>query len=344
VVGTEIRELSLKDPWVKTFGTIDGELELMNAAWPAMQQVFFSVRREEMPALERPHEDQGTPPPLLLEARHPLNLLTRNSVGLLTVDKGCIAQPPHGHESNRWEDLLNHTPWGLRPKVVIEIWSSNAQTWEKGPAGKVCRERWRERGHVSRFRRVDATQVGGAIQQVRFIAVRAKEGWASCWQWPVFEKDAFQVRSMSSLLTFPGLVSARDCGSPAGTLRPGRTRRPLGSRRREVPGVCTSTKQLGAWGCRRNGSGALRLSITASFPRPLLFIWEHLSETLSSELPNEPPPPPRPHRPVPTHSDFPHPSAPPAVPPFSWIPPNLAPGGAWHDKRMEHLARCGLLP
>jgi hypothetical protein len=29
----EIRELNLKDPWVKTFGTIDGGLELMNAAW-----------------------------------------------------------------------------------------------------------------------------------------------------------------------------------------------------------------------------------------------------------------------------------------------------------------------
>jgi hypothetical protein len=25
------------------------------------------------------------------------------------------------------------------------------------------------------------------------------------------------------------------------------------------------------------------------------------------------------------------------VPPFSWVPPNLAPGGSWHTKRMEHL-------
>ena len=32
VVGMEIRDLNLKDPWVKTFGTIDGGLELMNAA------------------------------------------------------------------------------------------------------------------------------------------------------------------------------------------------------------------------------------------------------------------------------------------------------------------------
>ena len=32
VVGMEIRDLNLKDPWVKTFGTIDGSLKLMNAA------------------------------------------------------------------------------------------------------------------------------------------------------------------------------------------------------------------------------------------------------------------------------------------------------------------------
>ena len=46
VVGMEIRDLNLKDPWVKTFGTIDGGLELMNAAWPAMCQVF-AVRCED---------------------------------------------------------------------------------------------------------------------------------------------------------------------------------------------------------------------------------------------------------------------------------------------------------
>jgi hypothetical protein len=55
---------------------------------------------------------------------------------LLTVDQGCIAQPLYGYELNRWEDLLNHADQERRPKVVIKIWSSNSQTWEKGPAGK----------------------------------------------------------------------------------------------------------------------------------------------------------------------------------------------------------------
>jgi hypothetical protein len=61
VFGMEISNLNFKEPWVKTFGTIDGGLELMNAAWPTMHQVFV-VRREKMTALEKLHETRGAPP------------------------------------------------------------------------------------------------------------------------------------------------------------------------------------------------------------------------------------------------------------------------------------------
>ena len=114
--------------------------------------------------MERLHKDQGTSPPQLYEARYPLSLLTRHPVDLLTVDKGCITQSPHGYELSQWETLLDHTAQEVQPKVVVEIWLSNAQPWEKGPAGKACWERWPERGYASRFRRVDATQVGCVIQ------------------------------------------------------------------------------------------------------------------------------------------------------------------------------------
>jgi hypothetical protein len=211
-------------------------------------------------------------PPVLYEARYPLTLLNRTPVDLLTVDRGCRTRAPHGYEIYRWEDLLNHTDKANRPKVVVEIWASNAQTWERGPAGKVCRVRWQDRGYVSRFRRVDATQVGGAIQQVRFVAVRIQKDWASYWNWPEFEKDSGHVRSMSNLLTPPGLVSFRDYGTPgvAGTPSqgayvpdartepmPNRAGRMLGSRPREEFGACRSGRRLGAWGCPKNGSGAM---------------------------------------------------------------------------------------
>ena len=79
-----------------------------------------------MPALERLHKDQGTSPPWLFEAQYSLSLLTQHPVNLFTVDKGYITQPPHGHELSRWEALLDHTDQEVQPKVVVEIWSSNA--------------------------------------------------------------------------------------------------------------------------------------------------------------------------------------------------------------------------
>jgi hypothetical protein len=133
---------------------------------------------------------------------------------LLTVDKGCIIQPPHSYELFRWEQLLNHSTPTHCPKVIIKVWSSNVQKWEKGPSGKACRECWRERGYTSRFCHVDATQVGGAIQQIRFLAVWVKDGWASYWNWPEFEKDLFHTCSMSNLLTPPGLVLHHDYAMP----------------------------------------------------------------------------------------------------------------------------------
>jgi hypothetical protein len=160
----EIR--NLKEPWVKTLGTIDGGLELMNAAWPTMHQVL-AVQRDKMPALEKLHETRGVLPPALYKARYPLNFLDKHPVDLLTVDKGCLIHPPHSYELSRWEQLLNHTSTStLCPKVVIKVWSSNVQMWKKGPARKACQERWRERGYTSRFRCVDATQVGLELARI----------------------------------------------------------------------------------------------------------------------------------------------------------------------------------
>jgi hypothetical protein len=55
----------------------------------------FAVRRDKMPALERLHEAD---PPVMYEARHPLTLLNRTPVDLLTVDQGCLTRVPHGYE------------------------------------------------------------------------------------------------------------------------------------------------------------------------------------------------------------------------------------------------------
>jgi hypothetical protein len=44
--------------------------------------------------------------------------------------------------------------------------------------------------------------------------VRVQEGWASYWNWLEFEKNLFHTRSMSNMLTPPGLVLRHDYATP----------------------------------------------------------------------------------------------------------------------------------
>ena len=58
---------------------------------------------------------------------------------------------------------------------------------------------------------------------------------------------------------------------------------------------------------------------------------------LSNDSPNNPPPHPCLFHPVLTFLDFQGPSVRPCSSLYSCIPPNRAPGGAWHSKRIEYL-------
>jgi hypothetical protein len=75
---------------------------------------------------------------------------------------------------------------------------------------------------------------------------------------------------------------------------------------------------------------------------PSLFVWEYLSETLSKTAPMEPTDDgPFLTAGTPRHNtprSFRSPSVPyQEIPPFSWVPPDLTPGGAWRKHRLEHL-------
>jgi hypothetical protein len=67
-----------------------------------------------------------------------------------------------------------------------------------------------------------------------------------------------------------------------------------------------------------------------------LFIWEYPSETLSNDAPNQPlPSSPCQLATTPRTTQLPISSL--EVPPFSWAPPNLSPGGSWHTIRRNNL-------
>lgn len=124
----------------------------MNAAWPAMCQVF-AVRWEKMLALltweEAPWIERYSSSYFV--GQHPLSFLIKHPVDLLTVNKGCDIQSPRGYETFHWGQLLNHTDKEIHPKVVANIWSSDAQIWEKGPAEKACQECCQEQGYSTSF-------------------------------------------------------------------------------------------------------------------------------------------------------------------------------------------------
>ncbi len=65
---------------------------------------------------------------------------------------------------------------------------------------------WEELGYTTRCRTVQATDVGGAIQQEKLITARVQQEWGHAWKWDPEEAQPDLIRPMSNLLTPPGLV------------------------------------------------------------------------------------------------------------------------------------------
>jgi hypothetical protein len=93
---------------------------------------------------------------------------------MLTVEQGNIWQPLTTYERQSWEKLIIQTKPECRPRVVIKIWPSNAQLWSKGRACKSTTSRWQTLDYVSQYKRVSATNAGGAIVQARLVVARVR--------------------------------------------------------------------------------------------------------------------------------------------------------------------------
>ena len=117
-MGVEVRTAPLAtEPWVRSYGVIDGGFEVMRAAWPKLEHVF-SVRRNE----ERIEGEVSPEPKQLLIEPHrlPNKLLVDFPVDLLTIERGYNTKPPLTYEHSSWEKLVSQTEEGKRPRVVIE--------------------------------------------------------------------------------------------------------------------------------------------------------------------------------------------------------------------------------
>jgi hypothetical protein len=349
VVGVEVRTAPLgTEPWVRSYGVIDGGLEVMRAAWPKLEHVF-SVRRSES---EEVKGERSPEPHYILREPHriPNNLLNEAPVDLLTVERGFSIQPPLNYDRNVWEKLISRTELRRRPRVVLEAWPPNAQFWTKGPLCKSTTTRWHEMDYTTRCKRIDATKVGGAITQVRLMVVRVRTEWSHLWIWGPEESEIETPRPMSNLLTPPGLVGSHKYvdgrkGDPVAFIHPmpssmGAYVQTERGTRRLMPEE--TSRGLGVpkeWKIDPKKISEGSLERTTS-----LFHWEHLSSTLSgvagalmtTATRVEPLLPPLDWRGM---RDKTRPTPATNVP-FSWKPPDLREGKEWYQKRMSNLQKA----
>ena len=171
--------------------------------------------------------EESPEPKQLLKEHHrlPNDLLTGFPVDLLTIEQGFVTLSPLDYERKPWEKLITRTESTNQSQVVIESWPPNAQLWTKGPACKSVVTRWHDMGYVSRYKRISATNVGGAFNQARLLVARVKLDWSHLWVWPMEETKIDTPRPMSNLLTPPGLVGAHKyvagrTGDPIALLHP----------------------------------------------------------------------------------------------------------------------------
>jgi hypothetical protein len=175
----------------------------MKEAWPSLEHKF-SVRRNGIELVC----DVGASQPAVYFGHHryPSTLLKKHPVDLLAVESGYLKTPPTKYSRTAWSTLVEGTPQECQPRVVIETWPASAQMWRQGPICKSHTTVWKEMRYTTRCCVVNATEVGGAINQERLIVARVHRFWDHLWRWGQFESGQEVTRPMSNLLTLAGLV------------------------------------------------------------------------------------------------------------------------------------------
>jgi hypothetical protein len=157
VVGVDVRTAPLAtDPWVRSYGVVNGGFEVIRAAWPKLEQ-FFSVRRSNKKMSD---EGKSPEPKYVFKEPHrlPNNLLNDFPVDLLIIEQGADTRPTPDYERKTWEKLIYRTQESNKPRIVIESWPPNAPLWTKGPACKSTVARWHDMDYVSRFKRISMSE------------------------------------------------------------------------------------------------------------------------------------------------------------------------------------------
>lgn len=327
------------DVWLKSYGTITCGAELMRTAWPRLKHVF-SVRREN---------DVELPVDASTEIRHgprpSHTLLQMLPVDLLVVERGFINRPRKTPVAELWEHLVSEAAESQKPKVILESWCAQAVNWENGPTGKAARIRWERLGYESRFRRVSAMEVGGALDQCRLLVARVQRSYAHRWTWGGIQRGA-RPRPMSNLLTPDGLLSRRRVQVPMGAVVHDAQTEPMPGR----VGAWIRTEKRTRRLTRDEMGRGLGIPKHWDYPSPAIdpqcttsvFHWEYVGQSFVLEADTETWPTLKLLRPddfpvdlLPVENVIDNPDG--KAEPFSWRPPDLSIDGVWSRQRIQNL-------
>ena len=340
VEGYETRKhRSQTPPEYLTYGSIGEGLECSRAAWPRLACEWRS------PAGRRP----------------PVSLLRKKPVDLLAVERGAYGRPTLGEDITLlWRELVGQCPPDRRPATVVEMWSGGASMWENGPLSKGTLKKWARLGYGSRGKVLGAQEIGGALDQKRYVVIRSQRVELLQRPWPDVHPPE-QVRPMSNLLTPPGLVPKREwrrapIPAEARTWDPLSEGMPWRDQVRSLPWVKTT------YGCRRlsweevgrglgltkeflpEGVGRSQVMNTSS-----VFHWEYVGQMLTPGLERFD----SPRKLCDTGEErldrfqtalglylSDHPEG--TQLPCDWKPPDLSEGGEWHAERLSSLRKAVL--
>jgi hypothetical protein len=241
-----------------------------------------------------------------------------------------------------WRSRIKVAP--VAPRVVLEFWDPSWIFKETGPVAKHEVTEWDKAGYSTSCQMIHNLQVGGVVDTQWLVVARTTSADPSLWRWPALPKDQ-AVRPMENCLR-PFNVprsSYRPCDAPDSLPKAAADPMP------PKAGTMIATSK----GPRRllNDELAKGLGVPSKWLRGIypeghvlgetvpVHIFEYLSAALSSSEEKPQASPSLRYRPKLRFESPPDLS--PESSSFSWHPPDLSPGQAWHRTRVRNLlAAC----
>ena len=327
VGGIEIRDVFDAPPSLRSYGVMNGGLELMHLAAPQLQCKWCVG-----PSPPKELKDHINSRPKELS----IHLLQSDPVDIIFHECGLRSRVSYT-ELPCIDVPFFCLPLERKPSIIFESWVASASLWAYGPVSKIASTRWEQNGYSTRCKVISATAIGGAISQDRLLVVRVLPQLLT-WDWGPIERN-LSPRPMSNLLDPPGFFQERhyldhlyssapdslSCPMPPKCGRLIQT--PKGIRRLRPKEVC---RGLGM------SAPPPRVSPPVINCSTSLFHWNYLMEGLWQT-------PRSPQATTPLIAPA-YPSPPPmqsigsnSNPLFTWRPPDLSLGGPWYLKRIHNL-------